>query len=161
MPFVLFGKTVITLEGVALEFDPNFRMVESSKPFLERLIRQRYQPVYVFNNLMKNLFRYKKFAEELPDQATRALRRIEKGSIKVDIEDTDIRKLSSEIDRSSNRITYSMLIAALLIVGALTINYGEAFIFNVPLIPFLTFLTALILSLILFISILREKKIIE
>jgi ubiquinone biosynthesis protein len=161
MPFVLFGKTVITLEGIALEYDPKFKIIESSRPFIERLIRQRYNPVYVFNNFMKDIFKFKKFAEEFPDRTSKALNRIEKGTIKVDIEDTDIKKLSLEIDKSSNRVTYSMLIAALLIVAALTINFGDPVFLNVPSIPLLSFLVALILSLILLFSILREKNIVK
>jgi len=157
MSFVLFGKTVITLEGIALEYDPTFKIIESSKPFIEKLIRQRYNPIYQVNNFMKSMFRFKKFAEEFPDRTTKALKRIEKGTIKVDIEDTDVKKLSLEIDRSGNRVAYSMIIAALLIVGALTINFGKPFIFNVPLMPFLSFLFGSILAIILLVSILREK----
>jgi len=157
MPFVLFGKTVITLEGVALEYDPKFNLVMSSKPFIEKIIRQRYNPVFVFNNFMKSMFKFKKFAEEFPDQTTKALKKIEKGTIKVDIEDTDIKKLSLGIDRSGNRVAYSMIIAALLIVAALTISFGAPFILNIPLIPFLSFLAAIILSIVLLFSILREK----
>ena len=161
MPFVLFGKTVITLEGIALEYDPKFNLVGSSKPFIEKLMRQRYNPVYQFNNFIKDIFKFKKFAEEFPDRTSKALNRIEKGTIKVDIEDTDIKKLSLEIDKSGNRVAYSMITAALLIVGALTINFGKPFILNVPLIPFLSFFVAFILSLVLLFSILREKSIIK
>ena len=160
-PFVLFGKTIITLEGVALEYDPNFKIVESSRPFIEKLIRQRYNPAYMFNNFMKNMLKFKKFAEEFPEQTSRALRRIEKGSVKVDIEDTDIKKLSAEIDKSSNRVAYSMLITALLIVGALTINLGNPIIFDMPLISFFSFSFAIILLAVLLFSILREKHIIK
>ena len=161
MAFVLFGKTIITLEGIALEYDPAFSIVESSRPFIEKLMRQRYNPIYQFNQFMKNMVKFKRFAEQLPDQTTRALKKIEKGTIKVDIEDTDIKKLSLEIDKSGNRVAYSMLIAALLIVAALTINFGEPFILNVPLIPFLSFLAAFILSIILLISILKEKDLMK
>ena len=161
MPFVLFGKTIITLEGIALEYDPKFNIVESSRPFIEKLMSQRYNPIYQFNQLMKNMVKFKRFAEQLPDQTTRALKKIEKGTIKVDIEDTDIKKLSLEIDRSGNRVAYSMLIAALLIVAALTINFGKPFILNVSLIPSLSFLAAFILSIILLVSILREKNLIK
>ena len=161
MSFVLFGKTVITLEGVALQYDPKFNIIEGSKPFMEKLIRQRYNPVYVFNNFMKTMLRFRKFAEEFPDQTSKALKRIEKGTIKVDIEGTDIKKLSLEIDRSGNRVAYSMLIAALIIVAALTINFGDPVFLNVPMVPFLSFSAALILSVILFFSILKEKNIIK
>ena len=159
--FVLFGKTIITLEGIALEYDPKFNIIKSSKPFIEKLMRQRYSPVYQFNNFVKDMFRFKKFAEELPDQASKALKRIEKGTINVEIEDTDIKKLSLEIDKSSNRIAYSMLITALLIAGALMINLGRPFIFNISLVSFFSFLLAFILSIILLVSILKEKHIIK
>jgi len=156
-PFVLFGKTIITLEGVAIEYDPKFNLVENSKPFIEKLIAKRYNPVYVFNNFIKNMIKFKKFTEELPDQTTKALKRIEKGTIKVDIEDTDVKKLSMEIDKSSNKVAYSMLIAALLIVAALTINFGDPIIFNMPLISFLSFSLGLIFLIVLISSIIKEK----
>jgi ubiquinone biosynthesis protein len=159
--FVLFGKTLITLEGIALEYDPKFNLVENSKPFIEKLMARRYNPVYAFNSMMKNMLKFKKFTEELPEQTTKALKKIEKGTIKVDIEDTDIKKLSLEIDRSGNRVAYAMLISALLVVAALTMDFGDSFILNVPLVPFLSFLAAFILSLVLFFSILREKQIIK
>jgi len=158
--FVLFGKTVITMEGIALAYDPKFKIIESSKPFIEKLIRQKYNPVYQFNNFLRNMVRFRKFAENLPEQTSRALKRIEKGTIKVDIEDTDVKKLSLEIDRSGNRVSYSMLIAALLIVGALTINFGDPIFLNFPLMTLISFLFAIILSFILLFSILREKNII-
>jgi len=161
VPFILFGKTIITLEGVAIEYDPKFNLVSSSKPFIEKIIARRYNPIYVFNSFMKNMIKFKKFTEELPDQTSKALKKIEKGTIKVDIEDTDIKKLSLEIDRSGNRVAYSMIIAALLIVGALTINFGNPFILNVPLISFLSFLLAFTLLIILLFSIIREKNIIK
>ena len=75
MPFVLFGKTIITLEGIALEYDPKFDIIESSKPFIEQLVRQRYNPVKVLNNFMKSMIRFKKISEELPEQASRALKK--------------------------------------------------------------------------------------
>ena len=157
MPFVLFGKTIITLEGIALEFDPKFSIIDASKPFIEKMARQRYSPMHQLSSLVKTMARFRKFADELPEQTSRALKKIEQGTIKVDIEDTDIKKLSVEIDKSSNRVAYSLLIAALLIVGAMTINFGRAFAFGLPIIPFISFSAALIFFLILLASILNEK----
>jgi len=159
--FVLFGKTMITLEGVALEYDPKLKPIEFAKPFIETLIAKRYNPINVFNSMMKNMLKFRKLAEEIPEQTSKTLKSIEKGTIHVNIDDTDIKMLSVEIDRSGNRVAYSMLIASLLIVGALTVNAGEAFLLNTPAIPFFSFLVALILSLILLHSILREKNIIN
>ena len=157
MPFVLFGKTIITLEGIALQFDPKFNIVDASRPFIEKMMRQRYNPINQAKSLIKTMIKFRKFADELPEQASRVLKKIEQGTIKVDIEDTDIKKLSVEIDKSSNRIAYSLLITASLIVGAMTLNFGKPFAFNLPLIPFISFLASLLLFLILLKSIFNEK----
>lgn len=159
--FVLFGKTIIILEGIALEYDPKFRIMDNSRPFIEELLMKKYSPSAQIKGFVKSMMRFRKFSEEFPGQASRTLKRLEKGSIKVDIEDTDISKLSLEIDRSGNRVAYSMLIAALLIVGALTINYGSPAIGEIPLISGLSFILALLLSIVLVYSILREKNIIR
>ena len=158
LPFVLFGKTIVTLEGVGLEYDPNFKIIEASKPFVEKLVRQRSNPIYIFNNFVRNALKLKRFAEKLPEEAEKALRKIQSGTIKVDIEDTDIKKLSAEIDKSSNRVAYALIIAALLIVGAIMmqISKGPA-VFSIPVLALLSFLGAGFLAIMLFFSILRES----
>ncbi len=157
-PFVLFGKTIITLEGIALEYDPNFKLVETAKPFIERVIARRKSPFYAWKSFVHNINRYKKFAEEFPEKAERALDKIQKGTIKVDIEDTDIKKLSLEIDRSSNRVAYGLLIAALLITSAILIQIEKGpTILGVPFLSFFSFFFASILVFVLFASIIRER----
>ncbi len=156
--FVLFGKTIVTLEGVALEYDPSFKLIETSKPFVEKLIAKRSSPLYVWKKFVHDMYRYRKFAEEFPEKAERALDKIQRGTIKVDIEDRDIKKLALEIDRSSNRVAYGLLIAALLITSAILVNIekGPA-IFGIPLLAFFSFFFASIFLFILVVSILRES----
>ena len=155
---VLFGKTIITLEGVALEYDPNFKLVEATRPFIEKLIAKRTSPLYVWKSLVHNVNKYKRFAEEFPEKAERALEKIQKGTIKVDIEDTDIKKLALEIDRSSNRVAYGLLIAALLITSAILFQIEKGpLIFGIPFLSFFSFLFAVLFMLALIISIIREK----
>ncbi len=158
--FVLFGKTIMTLEGVALEYDPGFKLVETAKPFVEKLIAKRESPLYIFKSFVHNMHKYRKFAEEFPEKAERALDKIQRGAIKVDIEDTDIRKLSLEIDRSSNRVAYGLLISALLITSAILMQVEKGpTILGIPLLSFFSFFFASMLMLILFVSIMRERSI--
>ena len=156
--FVLFGKTIITLEGVAIEYDPNFKIIDTIKPFIESIIAKRKSPLYALKDFVHSINRYKKFAEDFPEKAEKALDKIQKGTIKVDIEDTDIKTLALEIDRSSNRVAYGLLIAALLISSAILMHIGKGpSILGVPFLSFLSFFFASIFSFILFLSIIREK----
>ena len=156
--FVLFGKTIITLEGVSLEYDPNFKLVETAKPFIERVVAKRKNPFYIWKSFVHDINRYRKFAEDFPEKAEKALDKIQRGSIKINIEDTDIRNLSMEIDRSSNRVAYGLLIAALLITSAILIQVEKGpSILGIPFLSFFSFFFASVLLFVLFVSILREK----
>ncbi|HLC49952.1 MAG TPA: AarF/ABC1/UbiB kinase family protein [Candidatus Nanoarchaeia archaeon] len=157
-PFVLFGKTIITLEGIALEYDPDFKLLENSKPFMEKLIAKRSNPMYVMKSFAHNMHRYKKFVEEFPEKAEKALDKIQRGTIKVDINDTDIKKLALELDRSSNRVAYGLLIAALLITSAILMNIEKGpTIIGIPILSFFSFVFASFFVFVLFISIVRER----
>ncbi|MBI2657170.1 AarF/ABC1/UbiB kinase family protein [Candidatus Woesearchaeota archaeon] len=156
--FVLFGKTIITLEGIALEYDPSFKLIDTAKPFIEKIIARRSNPIYAWKNFVHNMSKYRKFAEEFPEKAEKALDKIQRGTIKVDIEDTDIKKLSLEIDRSSNRVAYGLLIAALLITSAILIQVQKGpTILGVPFLSFFSFFFASILMFMLFFSIIMER----
>ena len=105
------------------------------------------------------MMHFKYFLQELPMDTKKALKRIQEGKVKVDIEDSDIKRLGLEVDRSSNRLAYAMVIAALIVAGALTINVEMPTILNIPWLSFLSFLIAAILGLILFTSILSEREV--
>ncbi|MBD3164855.1 hypothetical protein GF323_06680 [Candidatus Woesearchaeota archaeon] len=155
--FVLFGKSIVTIEGIGLMYYPDFRLHEMAQPFLEKIIAERYQPKNVLKKGILGLFGAKKTMGKIPSRLARVLEKLEKGKIKIEMRDTDIQKLSLELDKSSNRLTYGMIIAALLISGSLTINVGEEIFLGLPLISALSFSAAAFLVILLFISIIKER----
>jgi len=156
--FVLFGKTLVTLEGTALLYYPDFRFIEMIKPFLEELLLKRYQPKNLAKRSLRNLIKLRKVATKLPEQTLRVLDKLEQGKIQLEMKDTDISNLSVGIDRSSNRLTYGMIIAALLISGSLVINVGERVLYGLPPVGLMLFSAAFIISLVLIISIVKERN---
>tara|TARA_Y100000310_G_scaffold338917_1_gene429943 strand:- start:5808 stop:7349 length:1542 start_codon:yes stop_codon:yes gene_type:complete len=154
---ILFGKTLITLEGLALRYYPDFKMVEQSKPFIKKIKKQSIGQLK--EDIINTGWKYKKLIKIFPDKTSGFLKRLEAGSIKVDIEDKDIKNLTSELDKSSNRLTYGMIIASLIIGSALLSYIGKGpMISGVSLVSIFGFIAAIMLSIILTISILRENK---
>ena len=156
--FVLFGKSIVTLEGIALEYNPNFNVVEATKPFLEKLLKKRTNPAYIFKSFLHNFNRYRRLADNLPEKANKALDNLSEGKFQIEVKDKEIKKLAIEMDKSSNRITFGLIIAALLITSAMTIQFDKGPVFfNIPFISLLSFFVAVFLSILLFISIVKEK----
>jgi ubiquinone biosynthesis protein len=156
--FVLFGKSIVTTEGITLLYYPNFKFGDRVQPFLEDIILERYSPENVVRKGINNFFGLKKILSKLPWQTTRILDKFEQGKIKIEMRDTDIQKLSVELDRSSNRLSYGMIIAALLVSGSLVINVGDKIFAGLPLFSLVSFSFAIIIGFILFVSILKEGK---
>ncbi|MEM4254386.1 MAG: AarF/ABC1/UbiB kinase family protein [Candidatus Woesearchaeota archaeon] len=120
--FVLFGKALATVEGTCLSLDPEFNFVEFSQPKIMRLLKEHKKPKALlksFTNLSK---KYGELLAGLPKQTTEALERLKKGSIDLNIRETDIKHLGMDLNRSSNRLAYAMIIAALLISAAMLID---------------------------------------
>ncbi len=155
--FVLFGKAVVTLEGIALLYAPAFKIHTVVQPFIEDMIVKKYEPRQILKRSMEGFFGMKKTIERIPSQATRVLDKLEKGKIKIEMKDTAIERLSLEIDKSSNRLAYGILIAALLLSGSMLINFGEKLVYGLPLVSAICFAMAAILAVILVASILRER----
>jgi len=85
--FVLLGKTIITTQGVAAELDPDFNLVLSAKPFVEKLVKQRNSPRQVFTRLIKSTRQFKQFISDVPKQTNELLlrvRQVEKMGEKID-----------------------------------------------------------------------------
>jgi|ETNmetMinimDraft_2_1059921.scaffolds.fasta_scaffold06765_3 ubiquinone biosynthesis protein len=154
---ILFGKTFITLEGLALRYYPDFKMVEQSKPFIKKIKKQSFNQLK--EDIINTGWKYKKLIKIIPDKTSGFLNKLEAGSIKVDIEDKDIKNLTSELDKSSNRLTYGMIIASLIIGSALLSYIGKGpMISGLSIFSIAGFFVAILLSIILAISILRENK---
>lgn len=156
--FVIFGKTLMELEGIALRYDNNLKVIKQIKPFIEHLIKIKIQPKNIALSIYNEARELISFAKKLPRETENALKKIKEGTIKVDINETELKRLSLEIDRSSNRITYGVLISSLLITGALMIDIGTPKYLNIPLFSFFMFILASVLFFILLISIINEKR---
>ncbi|MCK5724065.1 MAG: AarF/ABC1/UbiB kinase family protein, partial [Gammaproteobacteria bacterium] len=109
---VLLTKALVTVEGVGRELDPDFNMVTRAKPFANKLIRQKYS--------LSNLFKIGgKFTEEFfnslktfPNEFSYLVRNLRKGKLTISFQHKGLEKLILEIDRASNRLSFSMIISA-------------------------------------------------
>ncbi len=120
--FILLGKALVTVEGTCLALDPEFNFVEYSQPKVMRLLKEHKKPKVLLKKFGKLSKEYAGLIAGLPQQAEAVMERIKRGTIDMNLKETDIKHLGMDLNRSSNRISYSMLIAALLITAAMLID---------------------------------------
>ncbi|MBU2639926.1 MAG: AarF/ABC1/UbiB kinase family protein [Nanoarchaeota archaeon] len=151
---VLLGKAIITIEGVGQGLYPGFNLSRKLSEYVEEVEIERKGVVYLMKKIGGGIKSYSDLIFKMPKQTSRILEKLEEGELKVEFQHKELDNLEREIDRGSNRVALSVLIAALVVASSLTLNMTGSKFFSI-----LGFTIALILSLFLAISIYNERTI--
>lgn len=119
---MLLGKTLITVEGMGRELDPDFDMVEHLRPFIENAIKARLTPRNVAGFVKDNLKPYLQLARTLPKDIKNFLNRINHNNFKINLEHRGLDRFITEIDKSINRLSSSLIIAALIVGSSIVMQ---------------------------------------
>lgn len=157
--FVLMGKALITIEGIGRELDPGFNLSVQLRPFAQQLIRDNMGPSRLWNELTGILRDYAGLLKVLPRETRQILGKLREGKLKIEFEAQGLEHLTHTLDKVSNRIAFSMIIAALIIGSSLIMQTNKGILFwGYPVPGILGFLTAALMGIFLLISILRSRK---
>ena len=155
----LLSKVLVTIEGLGRKLDPDFNAVTQAKPFVDKLIRERYSTKNIIKGLRGFLKGLYIFTNLLPRDLTLIFNKIKKGTLRIEFEHRGLENLISQMDKVSNRITFSIIIAALIIGSSIIMQTNRGLLFlGFPILGILGFLIAGIMGLWLAIAILRSGK---
>jgi len=158
----LMFKALITLEGLGRKYDPDFRLVDRLKPFLDRAIAARYAPGAVARRGGTSLARFLGLVGSVPRDLGRLLKDARRGRMRMDL---DLKRLDSfgrKLDSTIDRITIGIMTASLVIGSSIvmTVTSGP----RVAGIPFFTvlglagYLLAFVNSVWIIVSIWRSRR---
>ena len=157
--FHIMIKAIATMDGVARQLDPEFNTIAHTKPFVERLVHERHDPKRIIKNAVLYSSELLDILKIIPKDAYEIIKKIKTGTLKIEFEHQGLSKLITEMDKSSNRLSFSLVIAALIIGSSLIIiaNKGPL-IYGFPVLGILGFIFAGILGLWLAVGILRSGR---
>ena len=157
--FMLLGKALVTYEELARSLDPGFNFFAELVPYVRKLGVRKFRPSKFARDLSSMFDELRWFLVESPREWRRIAAKIRKGELQVQLQIKSLDVFIREMDRSSNRIAISMLVAALIIGSSIIATMQRGYtVFNIPLLGLLGYLFAGILGVFLVISILRSKK---
>jgi ubiquinone biosynthesis protein len=155
----LLGKAFAIIEGVGEKLDPSFDMVALSKPFAEELVRQKYSPRKLAKEILNFSELFYNFAISLPKELTVIIDKVKKGRLRIEFEHKGLEHLISELDKVSNRIAFSVIIAALIVGSSIVMQTNKGpLLFGFPVFGFIGYIIAGIMGLWLAIAILRSGR---
>ena len=121
--FFLLARSLVTIEGVIRNLDPELDMLELSRPYLVKTITKKWSPLQMGKKVLNGIFEFGNYMEEFPRDLKNVIRKINTGEIKVDLRHKGIDPLIHTINRVTKQIVSAMVVAALVIGGSLTLVY--------------------------------------
>jgi len=156
---VLMVKALSVVETTGRQLYPDFDMLSAAKPFVKKLLRKKFAPQELLKKSGVVLQECIELIEQLPNNLIDILHKVKEGKLKFNFEHQGLEILTNEIDRSSNRLSFSLIIAALIIGSSLILQQQIGpFVFGYSILGIIGYLIASFLGLGLIISILRSGK---
>ena len=155
----LMFKTMVTVEGTARQLYPELDVIAEIEPFIRRLGTERWHPSQVWRRFTRQLRFYLKLQSNLPGAIQRILQKVEQGDLNINFRHGNLSGLQKSLDDISNRLSFSIILASLIIGSSMIITTGvKPLIFGYPVIGLFGYLISAILGLVVVINIFRSRK---
>ena len=108
----LLLKTVIMVEGLGVNLDPEFHLTSALEPYADRLVMRKYSPVKLVRNLSRAGLDLARLGVEMPQQLRRIVTAAENGSLQVGMRPEGFDPVINRVEKIANRIVLGVIAAA-------------------------------------------------
>jgi ubiquinone biosynthesis protein len=156
---MLFSKALITYEEVAKMLDPEYDLVTQALPYIKGLAYRKFKPKVLLRDASTLLQDLRSLFVLLPFELKRIIKKMGRGELSFTFQHRGLEKLILELDRSSNRLSFSLIIAAIIVGSSLIMRLETKYmLFGYPLFGVLGYIFAGLLGVWLVIAILRSGR---
>ena len=157
--FMILAKALVIMEGVGRQLDPEFNMINHMRPYVNKIIFERFSPKNISEQAGRIVQAYSSLAKNLPQDIKEFVNRLNRNKFKIDLEHRGLEKLVTDLDRSSNRVSFAVVIGSLIVGSSLVMQIDKGpMILGFPLLGLLGYSIAGFLGLWLAIGILRSGR---
>lgn len=156
---LMLGKALVTYEEVARALYPEYDFITELLPAIKKLAGRKFKPGSIVHDMSSYLTDLRDLLVNFPFELRRITRKLRKGELGMTMQHKGLENLTQEIEKSSNRLSFSLIIAALIIGSSLimTRQFGWT-IYGIPVLGILGYVSAAVLGIGLVISIIRSGK---
>jgi len=157
--FYLMMKAITTVEGVGRILDPDLELLKLAQPFMKKVKSDRLRLNRIAEEAGLATSEYIDLLRDLPEELRSILSQLRQGRMKLEFEHRGLSELRVALDQVSNRISFAIVLASLIIGSSLIILSGIPPKWNdIPIIGLIGFLLAGVMGFWLLLSILRHGR---
>lgn len=137
--FTILAKTLLTLESVVSQLDPDFSIMDVAEPFGKALLLERYNPKNIVNFQIDEVQQLASELREVTENVHTFSKGLKNQNLPIEIDVKGRSQFSKHLDRVINRLSFSIVLLAFsiimvgLIVGSSILGEGSI-IFRIPII---------------------------
>jgi ubiquinone biosynthesis protein len=158
----LLFKALMSLEGLGRQYDPEFRLLDRIKPFVDRAMRERYQPAEALRRGQATLGDFFGLLASMPRDLARLIKDARHGRLRVDLDLKRLDSFGDRLDSAIDRATVGIMTASLVIGSSIVMSVpGGPTLFGIRLLTLLGvlgYLTAFVNSVWVLFSIWRSSR---
>lgn len=155
----LMTKALSTVEGIGRKLNPDFDVIEQAGPFVRQVLLNRFGPRRIAGNIADTTTNLFHLLRETPGEVREILKMIRRGKVKIEFEHKGLEQMYSSNDRISNRLSFAIVLASLIIGSALIVLSGiPPKWYGIPVIGLAGFLFAGMMGFWLLLSIMKRGR---
>ena len=155
----LMIKALSSVEGVGRALDPNFDLIAHARPFIQQVKLERFGPKRISADVYDMMGRLLQFLQQFPKDLMDLTGMIRQQRLSLQLEHKGLESMLATQDQTSNRMSFAIIIAALIIGSALiVISEIPPLVYGISLIGIIGYLVAAVMGIWLLVAILRKGR---
>ncbi|NLA73897.1 MAG: ABC transporter, partial [Deltaproteobacteria bacterium] len=156
---VIMIKALVTAEGTARKIYPELNIASEAESYIKKIASKRFRAEIVWQGIKRAFSKFLSIQKDIPVRFLRIADKIERDELGIRFRHENLESLNHTLENISNRIAFSVIIAAIVIGSSMIITTGIGpFIFGFPALGIIGYLISSLLGLWLIVIIIRTKK---
>jgi ubiquinone biosynthesis protein len=156
---VMMLRAMSIAESIGKQLEPEFDMFAIVEPFVKRIFLKLYSPKSFRKRSMNVMDESIELIEHFPQNISDLLRKLKEGQFEIKLEHQNLENLQDEMKSSSNRISASLIIAALIVGSSLILQQRIGpLISDISILGVIGYLLAGIMGLGLLLTIFKTRR---
>jgi len=157
--YFLIFKTLLQADGVGRRLYPDFNVIKFAEPFVKSWFIKQFRLKSYIKDFMLVMDDLRYLLKSIPSEFGPLFKRLLTGRLRVPLYHENLDRAVYEIDRTGNRLSFSIIIAALLLASSILVQAKVGpLIKGYPVIGLAGFFTAAIMGLWLLIGIIKSGR---
>jgi ubiquinone biosynthesis protein len=155
--FTMMFKAMVTAEGLAKMIAPDINVIEEARPYIVRMVAERYSVKRLRQEIVGDLRRVLRFVRGVPMAGSEIMRQLQEGELHLSVSVEHLRPLALNHVRAQNRTQLALVFAAATLSGTLALADTHFTYGGLPVLSLTFYGLAIAALMVMFLSLLRSR----